>query len=173
MKIIKNKFSGLLIIENERFIDSRGFFREILVEKKIKKRFPFNVISSSKKNVIRGLHYQLEKPQGKFISVVKGKILDVVVDIRKNSKTFGKCFKIILSEKNCKSIFIPEGFAHGFSCLDKENIVIYSCTNYRHKKSERGILWNDKTLKINWRVSNPIVSNKDKNNPKFKSIFLK
>ena len=113
MKIIKNKFKGLMIIENEKFTDSRGYFREILVEKKLKHRFPFNVISSSKKNVIRGLHYQVIKPQGKFISVIKGKILDVALDLRKNSKTFGKFFEIILSEKNCKSIYIPEGFAHG------------------------------------------------------------
>ena len=133
MKLITNKFKGLLVIENQRFVDRRGFFREILVEKKLKKKFPFNVISSSKKNVIRGLHYQINKPQGKFISVAKGKILDVAVDLRKNSKTFGKHFKIVLSEKNCKSIYIPEGFAHGFSSLAKENIIIYSCTNYRIK----------------------------------------
>tara|TARA_B100001057_G_scaffold497099_1_gene600309 strand:- start:816 stop:1331 length:516 start_codon:yes stop_codon:yes gene_type:complete len=171
MKIIKNEFKGLLVIENQRFIDNRGFFREILIEKKIKKKFPFNVISSSKKNVIRGLHYQLIKPQGKFISVAKGKILDVAVDLRKKSKTFGKHFKIILSENNCKSIYIPEGFAHGFSSLAKENIIIYSCTNYRNKKGERGILWNDENLKIDWKIKKPIISDKDKKNPKFKDIF--
>ncbi len=173
MKIIKNKFKGLIVIENQKFIDKRGFFREILVEKNLKLRFPFNVISSSKQNVVRGLHYQLIKPQGKFISVIKGKILDIALDLRKNSKTFGKYFEIILSEKNCKSIYIPGGFAHGFSCLDKENIVIYSCTNYRNKKSERGILWNDENLNINWRVKNPVISHKDKNNPKFKKFFFK
>jgi dTDP-4-dehydrorhamnose 3,5-epimerase len=157
MKIKKTKFKDLFIIENQKFVDVRGEFRELLVEKKIKMKFPFNVVSISKKNVIRGLHYQLKKPQGKFISVLKGKILDVVVDLRKNSKTFGKHFKIILSERNCKSIFIPEGFAHGFSCFGKENIVIYSCTNYRNPSGERGILWNDKTLKINWKIKNPIL----------------
>ncbi|MDC0469395.1 dTDP-4-dehydrorhamnose 3,5-epimerase [Candidatus Pelagibacter sp.] len=171
MKIIKNQFKGLLVIENQRFIDRRGFFREILLEKKLKKKFPFNVISSSKKNVIRGLHYQVNKPQGKFISVAKGKILDVAVDLRKKSKTFGKHFKIILSDKNCKSIYIPEGFAHGFSCLSKENIIIYSCTNYRNKKGERGILWNDEMLGIDWKIKKPIISKKDKKNPKLKDIF--
>lgn len=171
MKIIKNQFKGLLVIENQRFIDRRGFFREILLEKKLKKKFPFNVISSSKKNVIRGLHYQVNKPQGKFISVAKGKILDVAVDLRKKSKTFGKHFKIILSDKNCKSIYIPEGFAHGFSCLSKENIIIYSCTNYRNKKGERGILWNDEMLRIDWKIKKPIISKKDKQNPKLKDIF--
>jgi dTDP-4-dehydrorhamnose 3,5-epimerase len=132
MKIKKTNFKDLLVIENQKFIDYRGEFRELIVEKKIKIKFPFNVISKSKKNVIRGLHYQLNKPQGKFISVIKGEILDVALDLRKNSKTFGKHFKILLSEKNCRSIYIPEGFAHGFSCFVKENIVIYSCTNYRN-----------------------------------------
>ena len=144
MKIKKTKFKDLFIVENQKYVNVRGEFRELLLEKKIKMKFPFNVISISKKNVIRGLHYQLNKPQGKFISVLKGEILDVVVDLRKKSKTFGKHFKIILSEKNCKSIFIPEGFAHGFACFGKENIVIYSCTNYRNPSGERGILWNDK-----------------------------
>ena len=92
--------------------------------------------------------------------------------MRKNSKTFGKYFEIILSEKNCKSIYIPEGFAHGFSCLEKENLVIYSCTNYRNQNDERGILWSDENLNINWRINNPIVSDKDKKNPKFKEIFF-
>ncbi len=171
MKIIKTKFKGLLIIENQKFLDNRGFFREILIEKNLRLKFPFNVISSSKKNVVRGLHYQLNKPQGKFISVIKGKILDVALDLRKKSKTFGKCYKVVLSDKNCKSIYIPEGFAHGFSCFDKENVVIYSCTNYRNPKKEYGILWNDKDLNIDWKIKKPIVSKKDKENPKFKDIF--
>ncbi len=171
MKIIKTKFKGLLLIEGQKFKDNRGYFREILVEKKLKKKFPFKVISLSKKNVIRGIHYQLNKPQGKFISVLKGKILDVAVDLRKKSKTFGQHYKIILSHKNCKSIFIPEGFAHGFKGINKENIVSYSCTNYRNKSGERGILWNDKKLNINWNVKKPIISKKDKLNPNFKDFF--
>jgi len=171
MKIKKTNFKDLLIIENQKYTDPRGEFRELLIEKEIKIKFPFNVISISKKNVIRGLHYQIKKPQGKFISVLKGKILDVALDLRKKSKTFGKHYKIVLSEKNCKSIYIPEGFAHGFSCLGKENIVIYSCTNYRNPSGEKGILWNDKTLKINWNIKNPIISKKDKLNPKFKDQF--
>ena len=171
MKILKTRFKDLLIIKNYKYLDYRGEFREILLEKNIKIKFPFNVISKSRKNVIRGLHYQVNKPQGKFISVIKGEILDVALDLRKNSRTFGKFYKILLSENNCKSIYIPEGFAHGFSCLGNENIVIYSCTNYRNTSGERGILWNDETLKINWRIKKPIVSKKDKNNPKFKDIF--
>jgi dTDP-4-dehydrorhamnose 3,5-epimerase len=171
MKIKKTKFKDLLIIENQKYVDTRGEFRELIIEKEIKIKFPFNVISISKKNVIRGLHFQVNKPQGKFISVLKGEILDVAVDLRKNSKTFGKHYKILLSEKNCKSIFIPGGFAHGFSCLGKQNIVVYSCTNYRNPSGEKGILWNDKTLKINWKIKRPIISEKDKNNPRFKDYF--
>ena len=168
MKILKTQFKDLLVIKNENYIDSRGYFREILVEKKIKKRFPFNVVSVSKKNVIRGLHYQKKNSQGKFVSVIKGKILDVVVDLRKKSKTFGKHYKIILSEKNCISVYVPKGFAHGFAGLDKTNIVLYSCTQYRNKNSEHGILWNDKFLKIKWNIKKPILSEKDKKNPDFK-----
>ena len=123
-----------------------------------------------KKNVIRGLHLQKREPQAKFISVVKGKIIDVAVDIRKNSRTYGKHFKIVLSDKNCTSLYIPEGFAHGFGGLEKENIVVYSCTNYRHKKGERGIRWNDKNLKINWKIKKPIISSKDKKNIPFEQF---
>ena len=170
MKIIKTKFKDLLIIKNKRFLDSRGFFREILIEKLLKKKFPFNVISVSKKNVIRGIHFQAKNTQGKFISVIKGKIFDVAVDLRKNSKTYGKHYKIILSEKNCTSIFIPEGFGHGFAGLENENIVIYSCTKYRDKNNEKGIAWNDKDLNIKWPVKNPIISSKDKQSSRFKEI---
>ena len=171
MKILKTSFKDLLIIENQKFIDNRGYFREILVEKKLKKKFPFNVVSISKKNVIRGLHYQKKKPQGKYISVIQGKILDVAVDLRKNSKTFGKHYSIILSDENCTSLYIPQGFAHGFACLGKINPVVYSCTNYRDKNDERGILWNDKSLKIKWTIKKPIISKKDRLNLKFKDLF--
>ena len=170
MKILKTPIEDLLVIKNVKFNDSRGYFRELLLEKKLKKKFKFNVVSMSKKNVIRGLHFQVKKPQGKFISVIKGKIVDVAVDLRKNSKTFGKHFKIILSDKNCTSIYIPEGFAHGFGGLEKENVVVYSCTNYRFKKGERGIKWNDKNLKIKWNISKPIISSKDKQNKSFKDL---
>ena len=170
MKIIKTRFKDLIIVESKNFFDKRGFFREILIEKIIKKKFKFNVVSNSKKNVLRGLHMQKNFPQGKYISVLKGRILDVSVDCRKNSKTFGKHFKIILSDKNAKSVYIPPGFIHGFVGLDMENLVTYSCTQYRNKDSEFGVIWNDKDLKINWRVVKPILSVKDKQNFKFKDI---
>ncbi len=170
MKILKTKFKDLLVFKSKNFYDKRGLFRELVLEKKIKKKLPFTVVSRSKKNVLRGLHMQKKRKQGKYISCIKGKILDVAVDCRKKSKTFGKHFKIILSEKNCKSIYIPPGFIHGFLGLEKENLVIYSCTNYRDKNSEIGINWNDEDLNINWNVKSPIVSRKDRKNLKFKEV---
>ena len=152
--IRKSKFKDLLIISNTSFKDKRGYFKELLKEKKLKKRFPFLVMSFSKKNVIRGLHLQKRNSQGKFISVIKGKIFDVAVDLRKNSKTYGKFYSCILSEKNSRSIFIPEGFAHGFLTLDNENYVVYACTKYRNSNSEKTIKYDDKDLKINWPIKN-------------------
>jgi len=170
MKILKTKFKGLIVFESNNFIDKRGYFRELTHQKYIKEKLVFTVVSKSKKNVLRGLHMQKKLQQGKYISVVKGKILDVVVDCRKNSKTFGKHFKIILSQKNSKSIYIPPGFIHGFLGKDKENIVVYSCTNYRDKDSEIGVLWNDKDLNIDWKIKKPILSQKDAKNIPFNKL---
>ena len=124
MKIIKTKFKNLLVFKSKNFYDNRGYFRELAIEKLIKQKLIFTVVSKSKKNVLRGLHMQKKFQQGKYVSVIKGKILDVVVDCRKNSKTFGKHFKIIISDKNAKSIYVPPGFIHGFVGLNKENLVL-------------------------------------------------
>jgi len=164
---IKTNFKDLILVQNTSYKDKRGFFKELLKEKDLKKKFPFTVMSYSKKNVLRGLHIQGKNSQGKFVTVIKGKIFDVALDLRKNSKTYGKHYKSILSEKNSKSIYIPSGFAHGFCGLEKENYVIYSCTKYRNLKSELGIKFNDPTLKIKWPVKKPIISKKDKNNISF------
>ena len=171
--ISKTKFKGLLVIQNKSFKDKRGYFKELLREKELSKRFPFTVMSFSKKNVIRGLHIQTKKPQGKYISVLKGKIFDVALDLRKNSKTFGKYFTTIISEKNSRSIFIPPGFAHGFCGLEKENYIIYYCSNYRYAKSELSIKYNDKELDINWPIKKPIISKKDKKNISFSEFKKK
>ena len=159
----KTKFKDLFIIHNKPFKDSRGYFKELIREKKIKRKFPFLVMSFSKKNVIRGLHLQKKKSQGKFVSVLKGRIFDVAVDLRAGSKTFGHYYQCILSEKNSKSVFIPPGFAHGFQALDKENYIIYSCTEYRDSKSEIVIKFNDKKLNIKWPSKQIIISKKDNN----------
>ena len=164
MKKTKTNFKDLIIIKNKSHKDKRGYFKELLRENEIRKKFPFLVMSYSKKNVIRGLHLQQRKSQGKFVTVIKGKIYDVVIDLRKKSKTFGKKYSIILSDKNCKSIYVPEGFAHGFCALDKDNYVVYSCTNYRDKQSEIGIKFDDKKLNINWPTKTPTLSKKDREN---------
>ena len=177
MKIISTKFSGLKVIQSKSYKDSRGLFKEDYKKKFFKnKNFVFGCTSSSKKNVIRGFHLQTKHSQEKYVSVLKGAIIDVVVDLRKKSKTFGKHFKTILSDKNAKSIFIPAGFAHGFLALKKENIIYYTCTNYRSAKHEIGLLWNDDDLKIKWPIKNPIISKKDKKNLKFeefKKLYIK
>ena len=174
--IVKTKFKDLFLFKNKNFKDKRGYFKEIIRENKLKKKFPFLVMSYSKKNVIRGLHIQSKNSQGKFVTVIKGKIFDVALDLRKNSKTFGKVYKCILSEANSNSIYIPEGFAHGFQCLEKENYIIYSCTKYREKNNEVTINVNDKYLKINWPLQKKILSQKDKKGISFlnyKKIYLK
>ena len=163
MKIVNTKFQGLKIIKGINYYDNRGYFRETFKNSFFQnKKFIFWCMSKSKKNVIRGLHLQKKFKQDKFVSVVKGKIFDVVVDLRKKAKTYGKKYSIILSEKNSTSLFIPAGFAHGFCTMAKENLVFYGCTNYRSKDDEIGILWNDSELKIKWPIKNPIISQKDR-----------
>ena len=163
MKIVNTKFQGLKIIKGINYYDNRGYFRETFKNSFFQnKKFVFWCMSKSKKNVIRGLHLQKEFRQDKFVSVVKGKIFDVVVDLRKKAKTYGKKYSIILSEKNSTSLFIPAGFAHGFCTMAKENLVFYGCTNYRSKNDEIGILWKDSELKIKWPIKNPIISQKDR-----------
>ena len=176
MKILNTKFQGLKIIQGKNHYDSRGYLREVFRNNfSNNKKFIFWIMSESKKDVIRGLHIQKKLPQGKFVSVLKGRVYDVALDLRKKSRTFGKYFSIILSEKNSKSLFIPAGFAHGFCSLDNNNLVLYGCTNYRSKKNEVGILWNDDVLKINWPVNKPSISIKDKKNitfKQFKNLYL-
>ena len=159
---IKSNFKDLFLIKNRSFKDNRGYFKELIRENVINRKFPFLVMSFSKKNVIRGLHVQTTNSQGKFISVLKGKIFDVAIDLRKNSKTYGKVYKCILSEKNNTSIYVPPGFAHGFQALENENYIVYSCTKYRNKKSETTIKFDDKDLNIKWPSKKFIISDKDK-----------
>ena len=176
MKILSTNFKDLKIIKGIAFNDKRGSFREVYRSTFFKKKqLIFWIHSKSKKNVVRGLHLQTRFEQAKFISVVKGEIFDVAVDLRKNSNTYGKYFSVSLSEKNSYSIYIPEGFAHGFCALGKENLVIYGLTNYRSQKHEVGILWNDPVLNIKWPVKKPIISLIDKKNitlRKFQNINL-
>ena len=176
MKIFNANLHGLKIIKGITYYDKRGYFREVLRNTFFKnKNFIFWCVSKSKKNVLRGLHIQPKFQQDKLVSVIKGAIFDVVLDLRKRSKTYGKCYSIILSDKNSTSLFIPAGFAHAFCGLEKENLILYGFTKYRSRKDEVGILWNDKELKIRWPIRKPLISKKDRNNitlEKFNNLYL-
>ncbi|MCM8709418.1 dTDP-4-dehydrorhamnose 3,5-epimerase [Clostridium sp. SYSU_GA19001] len=167
----ETEIKGVYIIEPKVFEDNRGYFMETYNYKDFKKagldiNFVQDNQSKSKKGVLRGLHYQNPKPQGKLIRVISGEIFDVAVDLRKSSPTYGKWVSVILSEKNKKQFYIPEGFAHGFLVLSEEAEITYKCTEYYYPEYEGSIAWNDPRLSINWPIRDikeVILSNKDKN----------
>lgn len=162
MKLIKTKLEGPKIIKSKIYRDNRGYLRETFRNNLFKKiKFPFDVMSFSKKNILRGLHLQSNKSQAKIITVTHGKIFDVAVDLRKKSKNFGKYVSIIISDTSDFSFYIPKGFAHGFLCLSNKCTVNYKCSNYRDPNSEKTLAWNDLTVKIKWPVKKPILSKKD------------
>ena len=174
MKIYKTKIKDLLIIKQKNNIDKRGSLREIFNKKILKeKNFVFEYCTISRKNSLRGFHFQYKFQQAKYVNVLKGKILDCVIDLRKRSKTFGKSFKIILSEKNCLSLYIPKGFAHAYYSYEKSNIVYYKLTNYYKPDFESGISVKDKDLKIKWPKKNVLLSKKDKKLLTFKEFKKK
>lgn len=163
MKLIKTKIPGPLIIKTKIYNDKRGFLKETFRNNLFKNiKFPFDIMSSSKKKVLRGLHIQTHKSQAKIITVTHGKIFDVAVDLRKNSKTFGKYVSLIISENSDFSFYVPKGFAHGFLCLSKKCTVNYKCSEYRQSKYEKTLSWNDPKINIKWPILNPILSKKDK-----------
>ena len=174
-KKVKTSIDDLYIIEPEIFEDNRGNFFESYNKIEFEKiGINYNFVqdnqSKSKKGVLRGLHYQKEQSQAKLIRCIKGKVFDVAVDLRQNSKTYGKWESVILSAKNSKMFMIPKGFAHGYLVLSKEAEIIYKCDDYYNKESEAGIMWNDPKLGINWPIENLdelILSDKDRKWPKF------
>lgn len=176
MEIVKTRIEGLLIIKPKVFNDERGYFFEAYNKQKLKnegfdQHFVQDNISKSSKHVLRGLHFQNPPyAQAKLVQVISGAVLDVAVDIRKNSPTYGEHYAIELSEKNNLLFFIPKGFAHGFLTLEDDTIFSYKCTELYNKEAEGAILWNDKHLTINWNVDNPIVSEKDNIAPSFESF---
>jgi dTDP-4-dehydrorhamnose 3,5-epimerase len=174
MKTTKFDIEGLILIEPDVFVDDRGYFFESFSEKKFKDigidcKFVQDNESRSKKGVLRGLHFQNPPfAQAKLVRVVKGKVLDVAVDLRTNSPTYGKYVLVELSESNKKMFFIPENFAHGFVCLEDDSVFQYKCSDFYNKESEGGIIWNDRTLNIDWQIDfQPIVSEKDLLLPQF------
>ena len=171
MKIIDTKFKGLKIIKQKNNKDNRGSLRETYNKKIVANNsFIFEYCTSSKRNIVRGFHFQTKFQQAKYVVVVKGKILDYVIDLRKNSKTFGKTFKIILSSKNCLGLLIPAGFAHAYYSYEKLNIIYYKLTNYYKPQFEDGIIYNDKSLNIKWPKKKLVVSKKDKKLQSFKKF---
>ena len=170
MKVIKTKFNGLYIIKQKKHKDSRGSLRETFIKKIIKwDDLIFEYATVSKKKVLRGFHFQSKYQQAKFVTVLKGKILDCVIDLRKKSKTFGKSFKIILTDKNCLSLYVPAGFAHAYYTYS-DSIIYYKLSNYYHSKFEDGLFWKDKFLKIKWPNKKPQLSKKDRKLKSFKEF---
>ncbi len=176
MEVTKTEIPGLLVIQPDVFNDSRGFFLESYSKSRYKEigileQFVQDNISKSKNGTVRGLHYQVgEKAQGKLCQVIEGDVLDVAVDIRFGSPTFGKHFSLVLNSETKSQLWIPVGFAHGFSVLSDEAIFSYKCTNYYSKADERTINYNDADLAIDWKVQNPVVSDKDLKASDFKEI---
>lgn len=176
MKFTPLELPGLLLIEPRQFSDERGYFfesyqQELFARNGIHFAFVQDNQSLSKRNVLRGLHFQAPPyEQGKLVRVIKGSALDVIVDIRNGSPTFGKHITVLLNEENHFMLWIPPGFAHGFLSLTNDTIFYYKCTNYYNRESEGGILWNDNTLAINWQANNPIVSEKDLQLTAFKDL---
>jgi len=180
MTVEETYLKGSYIISPKIFEDSRGYFFEGYNEKKfqyitgLKVAFVQDNQSKSSKGVLRGLHFQAgEFAQAKLVQVIKGSVLDVIVDLRKGSKTFGKYFSIVLDDKKKQQLYVPKGFAHGFLVLEDETIFSYKCDDYYNASSEKGIIYNDETLNINWNLpaDQLILSEKDMYLPTFESVF--
>lgn len=178
MEINKLGIEGLAVLIPRKYEDERGYFSESFNQKQFDKLIGKNITfvqdneSVSVKNTLRGLHFQSPPyTQGKLVRVVEGSVLDIAVDIRKNSPTFGQWHGEILSKTNRKLFWIPEGFAHGFVALEENTKFLYKCTNYYVPEAETTILWRDKTLNIEWGVSNPLISKKDNKGIRFKNFL--
>jgi len=166
MKIIPTDIEGLVLVEPRRFGDDRGYFMETFHQDRygqsgIKQAFVQDNFSFSVKNTLRGLHFQIRRPQAKLVQVLSGKIFDVVVDLRSGSATFGRWTGLALSEDNGRQLYIPEGFAHGFCVLSDTARFIYKCSDIYDPGDEGGILWSDPAIGIDWPVTAPILSEKD------------
>ena len=165
------KITSPFLLSNKKFFDKRGFFQELYLKKNFNTSTIFTAIAFSKKNVIRGMHFQIKNKQTKIITVLSGKILDVTVNLKKDSKNFGKKYYFIM--KGGESVYIPNFFAHGYECLSKNATILYHLDNYRNPKNESGLPYNDKDLRIKWRTKKPILSTRDKNHLSFKEFKKK
>ena len=175
MKTIKTSIEGVLIFEPSVFGDERGFFMEAWVRDRYRDagmdvEFVQDNVSSSSRGVLRGLHYQNPQSQGKLVQVLKGEVLDVAVDIRVGSPTFGRVETCLLSGENHRQFYVPTGFAHGFCVLSETALFLYKCTEFYSAQTEGGVLWSDPDLGIDWPVADPILSEKDSKLPHLKDI---
>lgn len=175
MEILKTSLPGVLIFQPDVFEDQRGYFMETYHRKKyteegLDQSFVQDNLSYSTRGTLRGLHYQYPNAQGKLVQAVKGEIFDVVVDIRKDSPAFGHWTGVHLSDENKRQLFIPKGFAHGFCVLSNTAFVMYKCSDFYAPESEKGILWSDTDIGINWPVKEPLLSPKDSQYPCLKDI---
>jgi dTDP-4-dehydrorhamnose 3,5-epimerase len=175
LKFTEKSLPGVLLIEPMVFEDDRGFFMETYHGRKygeagIDQAFVQDNHSHSRRFTLRGLHYQLNHPQAKLVYVITGEILDIAVDIRRGSPTFGRWTGTLLSAKNRRQLFIPAGFAHGFCVLSETADVIYKCTDLYAPGDEYGILWSDPTIDVVWPIENPFLSEKDKKNPRLEDV---
>ena len=177
MKFINTNIELVKIIEPEIHSDTRGYFFEsfksnLFHHNKIPDTFLQDNEVRSKRSVLRGLHYQLRNPQGKLVRVIYGSILDVAVDIRCGSPTFGQYVSVKLTDKNKKILYVPPGFAHGYLVMSNDSIVVYKCTNEYNPRDEYGIRWDDSDINIKWQIQDPIISKRDENLPLLKNQKL-
>ncbi|MFZ0451489.1 MAG: dTDP-4-dehydrorhamnose 3,5-epimerase [Desulfatiglandaceae bacterium] len=175
MKVIKTSLAGVLAIEPDIFEDDRGYFLETYQEKRYREigidvRFVQDNLSYSRKGTLRGLHFQHPRDQAKLVQVIQGNVYDVVVDIRKGSPTYGKWTGVELSGENKRQFFIPPGFAHGFCVMSESAVFSYRCSDYYSPESEVGILWSDPDIGIDWPVTEPLLSKKDREYPRLKDV---
>ena len=170
-KFSLNNLSKPVKVKQNIYIDNRGYFQEIFLKKKFNLNIKFTALAKSKKNVIRGLHFQKSKPQGKLVWCPYGKVLDVVLDINPSSKTFRKHISVELQSNIPLSIWIPPGYAHGFSVLSDSAMFCYKCTDFYNPDDEFGVRWNDKDLNIDWGINDPIISSKDDSFPSLKEYY--
>lgn len=175
MKIIETKIPGVIIIEPKVFGDSRGFFLETFhklryEDHRVTANFVQDNHSRSQRGVLRGLHCQRQFPQGKLVSVTRGKVFDIAIDIRHGSPTFGESVSVILDDDHIQQFYVPPGFAHGFCVLSEVADFTYKCTDYYHPEDEIGIRYDDPDLNIEWPIANPVVSSKDGNYPFLRDV---
>lgn len=167
MNVIETSLPGVLLIEPKVFGDRRGFFMETFQAERYRQAgieldFVQDNLSRSTQGVLRGLHYQLNHPQGKLVSVISGEVFDVAVDIRQGSPTFGQWYGAVLNDENHRQLYVPPNFAHGFCVLSDTVDFQYKCTDYYHPEDEIGVIWNDPAIGIDWPIDDPMLSDKDK-----------